>query len=78
MPTGYFDARTERAIAKFEMKAIERRAEETWDACFPRDWALRGPQVETWQAASVQLYRNWLQLLTTGTHNKQHSSVCTT
>ncbi|RYC34072.1 homoserine O-succinyltransferase [Lichenibacterium minor] len=62
LPSGYFDARTEGAVADFEARARKERSLASWDA-FPRDWACRLPMLNLWQASATQFYRNWLGLV---------------
>lgn len=62
IPSGYFDARTEKGIADFEERARCHRTPKAWDA-FPGDWACRLPLLSLWQAAAAQFYRNWLGLV---------------
>ncbi|WP_237477529.1 homoserine O-succinyltransferase MetA [Lichenibacterium dinghuense] len=62
LPSGYFDARTEAAVAVFEDRARDRRAVAAWEA-FPRDWACRRPLIDLWQSSATRFYRNWLGLV---------------
>lgn len=59
LPAHYFEARTEKAAARFAERALAARDPAAWDA-FPRDWACRSPLLALWQASASRFYRNWL------------------
>lgn len=62
LPSGYFDARTEKGVSGFEDRARRCRALSSWDA-FPHDWGCRLPLLGLWQASAAHFYRNWLGLV---------------
>lgn len=61
MPQGYFSIVAEEALAAFKREALSRRQPELL-ANFPVDRLARDLK-NTWQAAAVRIYRNWISYL---------------
>jgi len=64
VPVGYFDAETERALAALAGKAMSHPQPSILLEC-SRILAA-GPPQGRWMASTVQLYRNWLNLVNAG------------
>ncbi len=62
LPTEYFDAASEDAMAQFRQRAVRCRDTAIWDA-FPQSWSVIPALLQTWQATSHQLFSNWLTLV---------------
>ncbi len=63
LPAHYFDARSEKALARFGLRAKAERSPELV-ARLPECGTLTGA-IDEWRASAIQIYRNWLHYVAT-------------
>ena len=62
MPSGYFDAQGEAALAAFTARARQNPHPDLLP-CYPEDLRQKSDLIENWGAPAVSMYRNWLLYL---------------